>query len=267
MRRPDNALLLELFATANLAFLALDVALAHEVNQFRNGAEWIPVVVAGAAALALAVNLLARRPFDRGAGRWVGWLAGGAVIVVGVAGLLWHLESHFFQERTLRSLVYSAPFVAPLAFTGVGFLLLLNRLVPPDAPAWSRWVLVLAWGGFLGDFLLALVDHAQNGFFYSVEWVAVGAGALAVGYFLVLLLARPTPGLVRGGFVVLAIQVLTGVAGWILHVWPLLSGGGMLRYRVLYGPPVFAPLLFANLAVLGAIGLMGKGERGIGNGE
>lgn len=255
MRRPDSGILLELFATANLAFLALDVFLAHAANGFRNGAEWIPVIASGLAGLALGANLLIRRPFDRGAGKWLGWIAGGLAIAVGVAGLLWHLESQFFQERTLRSLVYSAPFIAPLAFTGIGFLLLLNRLVPRDDPAWARWVLALAWGGFLGDFLLSLADHAQNGFFYGVEWVAVGASALAVGYFLVFLLVRPTSGLILGGWLVLALQALTGVAGWLLHLGPALSSAGSLRYRVLYGPPVFAPLLFTNLAVLGAIGL------------
>ena len=38
-----------------------------------------------------------------------------------MSGLLFHLESNFFQEVTLRSLVYSAPFVGALV---VGWLFL-----------------------------------------------------------------------------------------------------------------------------------------------
>jgi len=45
------------------------------------------------------------------------------------AGLLLHLDSAFFGEQTLRILVYTAPFVAPLANSGVGLLLILDRMV------------------------------------------------------------------------------------------------------------------------------------------
>jgi hypothetical protein len=37
---------------------------------------------------------------------------------VGVAGLIWHLDSRLFYENTLESLVYTAPFAVPLAYTG-----------------------------------------------------------------------------------------------------------------------------------------------------
>ena len=56
-----------------------------------------------------------------------------------VAGLLWHLEGRFFRELTLESLVYTAPFAAPLAYTGLGLLLIMNRMVDPESPEWPRW--------------------------------------------------------------------------------------------------------------------------------
>src|SRR4051812_46036121 len=62
------------------------------------------------------------------AGGLVGW----AAIVVGLAGVVLHLDSSFFEERTIRGLTYAAPFAAPLAYTGLGLLLLVNRLVEAD---------------------------------------------------------------------------------------------------------------------------------------
>jgi hypothetical protein len=260
----DRELLLELFVASNLAFLVLDVFLAHSINDFRHPAEWIPVAYAAAGAAALAANLAWRGPWRagaraagwrEGAGRSAGLAVGVGGIAVGVAGLLWHLESGFFRETTLRALVYSAPFAAPLAFAGLGFLALLGRLVPEDHPDWGRWVLLLAWGGFAGCLALALGDHAQNGFFAPAEWIAVAAGAVAVAFLgipLVVRVPRPYLGILLG---VLAVEAAVGVVGFVLHVLPALRGSeAPLADRILYGAPPFAPLLFADLALLGALG-------------
>ena len=81
-------------------------------------------------ALAAVVPLRRRCPAVwRDVGYLVGWLA----VVVGLAGVILHLDSQFFYERTIRSLTYAAPFAAPLAYTGLGLLLIVNRMVEPDA--------------------------------------------------------------------------------------------------------------------------------------
>lgn len=67
---------------------------------------------------------------------------------------------------------------------------------------------------------------------------------------------HPTPGFATACWAVLALQVATGVAGFGLHVWGALHGSARsLAADFLYGAPAFAPLLFADLAVLAAIGL------------
>jgi hypothetical protein len=258
----------ELFAASNLAFLALDTWLAHATNSFVRRAEWTPVVFSVLAAAVLSVNLVAAwvrrrgRGFASGAGRTIGLAVGWGGILVGATGLVLHLDSRFFEDLTLRSLVYSAPFVAPLSFTGLGFLVLLPRMVRPRSPEWARWVLFLALGGFAGNFVLSLTDHAQNGFFYPVEWLPVGAAALAVGYLAALFATRPGPRFRRAGYLVLLFEAMIGVLGFVLHGLPALhEAGEPLLYRLVYGAPKFAPLLFTDLAVLGLLGLVGLERR------
>jgi hypothetical protein len=249
---------------SNLGFLVLDVFLAHSINAFRHPAEWIPILYAAPAAAALSANLVLRGDGWRaGIGHWTGVLVGWGGISVGVAGLLWHLESGFFRETTLERLVYSAPFSAPLAFAGLGFLALLNRLVPPDRLEWGRWVLFLAWGGFAGCFALALGDHAQNGFFQPAEWIAVAAGAIAVAFLAIPLAARVPGSYLTALLGVLAAEAAVGGIGFALHLVPVAKGGeAPLVERILYGAPPFAPLLVADLALLGALAVWDLREKG-----
>ena len=176
----DPQLWVELFVTANLAILAADIYLAHSVNQFRKPAEYIPLYFSIAAPLLLGLCIALKWVWHksepwRDVGHLIGWLS----LIIGLVGVVLHLQSQFFLERTLRSLTYAAPFVAPLAYSGLGFLLLMNRLVEPTHVDWSRWVTFLALGGFFGNFVLSLTDHASNGFFAKTEWIPVISSALA----------------------------------------------------------------------------------------
>lgn len=257
------ALVLELFVTVNFAVLVADVWVAHSFNEFAHQVEWVPLIFSAVAALLLGGNLLVARPwseegrpFHRGAGRTLGILVGAASILVGVSGLVLHLDAHFFEELTLSSLVYSAPFVAPLAYAGLGFLVLLNRMVPTDGTEWPAWILLLACGGFFGNFALSVVDHAQNGFFYATEWIPVVVAALATGHLVAALVRTPDRRFLDICWAVLALSVLTGLVGFWFHLDPILEEAGRpVAYRVIYGAPIFAPLLFPNIAALAGIGV------------
>jgi len=257
-RLRSPAWLLEAFVAANLLVLVGDVALAHSVNAFRHPAEWIPLAFAAPAGLVVGGLLLTPDPRG-GAGRWIGEIVGWCAVGVGVAGLLWHLSGEFFDRATLASLVYSAPFVAPLAFTGLGLLLLLNRRSDAASdPSWGRWVLFLALAGIAGNFGLALTDHARNGFFDAREWIAVVAAAAGVGGVSVAVLWPRSGPALRVTWVALGVQVVAGGLGFVLHNLPLVvepAAGEGLWDRVVFGPPLLAPLLFANLAVPAALGL------------
>lgn len=152
--------------------------------------------------------------------------------------------------------MYTAPFVGPLAYAGLGFLLILNRMEERNTRQWAQWVIFLVLAGFVGNFALTSLDHAQNGFFEAVEWVSVGASAFAIGALLVVLM-RPNDGpAVRFAFAVMALQVLVGLLGFSLHLVANLAGPSGWWENLLYGPPIFTPLLFPNLAVPAALGLL-----------
>ena len=81
----------------NLAFLALDIYLAHNVNQFRVAAEYLPLYFSLASPVVMVVAIVLRWRFGltngwRDLGYLVGWLA----IAIGLAGTVLHLDSRFF---------------------------------------------------------------------------------------------------------------------------------------------------------------------------
>ena len=254
----DHRLWLEAFVLANLGMLTADIYLAHQTNQFRESEEYLPLFFSLVAPLVLAIGLAfgwrdPRSAVWRDLGYFVGWLA----IALGLGGVVLHLRSSFFYEHTLKSLVYAAPFAAPLAYTGLGLLLVMNRMVDRQSKEWPYWVILMALGGFLGNFVFSLSDHAQNGFFYRSEWIPVFSSALAVGFLSALFFAPASKPFLWLCGAVLVLQAAVGVLGFILHnLANLSSPAGNWRDKFIYGAPALAPLLFADLVILAAIGLV-----------
>ncbi len=256
-------LVVELFALGNLAFLGVDIYVAHSINAFRHQAEWIPIVFSVLAVFVLGLDLARslRRSDDWTPG-WLGLPVGAVAIVVGVGGLLFHLDSQFFSNVSIRSLVYTAPLAAPLSYTGLGFLLLLNRMVERGSLEWGRWVVFLAFGGFVGIFALALLDHAQNGFFHATEWIPVFTGAYGMAFLMVVIVKPTNQRLLKVTLLVLAVGAFVGFVGFFFHLTADLVGpSSSLWDNFLYGAPVFAPLLLPNLAILGSIGIVDLGNK------
>ena len=153
--------LVEAFCLVNLGFLTLDIYLAHSFNEFRKWPEYVPLYFSSIAPVVLGVGLALRSRYVA-VWRDLGYLVGWGAVVMGLTGVVLHLNSLFFYERTLKSLTYSAPFIAPLAYTGLGFLLVMNRMVDSQSREWAEWTLFFALGGFVGNFGLTLSDHAET---------------------------------------------------------------------------------------------------------
>lgn len=251
---------LEVFLIFNFASLTGDILLAHSENSFRNRAEYIPLWFSGASAMFLIVGLAARlKSRSRGLWKWIGLAVGWISIAVGMAGVGYHLESSFFYEHTLKSLTYAAPFLAPLAYVGLGCLLLMNRMVPFPTSEWARWVVLFTLGGFFGNFGLSLSDHAVNGFFHWTEWIPVLSCALAVGFLSMLFAGKYSPVFLKICALVLVLQIFVGTAGFILHGLADLHGPSKNFFQnVIHGAPPFAPMLLPNLAILGLLGLLAE---------
>ena len=138
----------------------------------------------------------------------------------------------------------------------VGFLVVLNRMEPVPSRDWGVWVIFLAMGGFVGLFGVALGDHAQNGFFVAAEWIPVVAAALAASFLLTAVVRRLDRGFLWLCLALMGVQLVVGVLGFVLHIVADLRGvSESLWDNLIFGAPVFAPLLFANLAILASIGL------------
>ena len=261
-------LIIEGFVVANLGFLSLDIYIAHSTNAFSHAAEWVPFYFSMGAPFLLVLELVQNRNGKQNPQRWIGFTVGACSSIVGIAGLLWHLNGTFFEYQTLRNLVYTAPFAAPLAYTGLGCLLIMNRMVKPDAVEWSQWLIFFGLAGFFGNFVLALCDHAQNGFFHAAEWIPVISSAIAVSFLGTALAGKCSHRFIDLCLTLMAAQVIVGLIGFYLHGLSVTRGlSSSFFENLVYTAPVFAPLLFVNLAFLSGLGLLGLRNKLIQYGE
>lgn len=152
--------LLLLFAASNLAFLAVDVAIAHSVNSFVPAYEWIPVFAPwGGVATCLILSLRRSTTLTRNAGLSSEAAAASrsaaaedsaastedasspillalhvlmmlANVAVGVLGFAFHLMAVSAPAGGWEWawVVFGAPVLAPLSFAGVGLVGLVAAL-------------------------------------------------------------------------------------------------------------------------------------------
>lgn len=246
----------------NLGGLAPDIFLAHSVNAFHSRAEYAPLIFSLVAPALLLPALWALATGWLTLWRWLGFIVGGTAVLMGITGLVLHLQSQFFQQWTLASLVYAAPFAAPLAYTGLGSLLIMNRMIADKETEWAHWVILFALGGFVGNFIFTLTDHAQNGFFHRPEWIPVISSAVAVGFLIMPLMVKVDRPFLQVCGIVMLVQVAVGVLGFMFHALAdLHDNGENLFLRVVHGAPIFAPTLFCDLAVLAGIGIWVLGSK------
>jgi hypothetical protein len=247
--------LLTVFVAFSLSAMTGDVIIAHAYNKFGVWTQWIPLLVGffvAAIACVGAINGMEQRG-QRTAFAVAMW----ASVALGIVGTFFHVRCEECQGISLKDLVYSAPLTAPLAYSGVAFAGLIAVRSKSMLWGWSRrqWIYCLIALGALANGSLCVLDHARNAFFHPAEWLSIFVSLFIAGLFAHAALHRGMSSSERVVmWVGIGVQALVGVAGWVFHVSGSLSQiEGDLLDKLIYGPPVFAPLLFVNLSVIGAM--------------
>lgn len=278
----DQAMLL--MAATNEIFLGIDIYLAHMISGTIVPNEWIPIVfgpLAGITLLMAGLLALRNRPLAT-------TLASGifvASIAVGLLGAYFHLvrlalpAGPVGEQVTISLLVWGPPVLGPLMFSLVGLLGISAAWVeePPDSGSLvllqdrklhlpyskTRAYFFMVSLGALATVISSVLDHARANFTNPWLWLPTAAGVLAAAIAAYLGAtdrpARPELWIYLG---VMILMNLVGVIGFALHVDENLTAANMfVGERFIRGAPVLAPLLFANIGMLGIITLLDPRER------
>jgi hypothetical protein len=108
----------------------------------------------------------------------------------------------------------------------------------------------------------ALYSHYKNNFRYRVQWSPIIVSGLLTVTALGAVFSRRMAKIALP--VVSFIAMANGGVGFVYHVLGLLKKPGGLKkplYNLIYGPPIFAPLLFAACGALGLLASLMRREK------
>lgn len=121
--------------------------------------------------------------------------------------------------------------------------------------------LTTAFATFFSGFE-ALYSHYKNNFKYKVQWTPIVIAGLLMG---AALAAFWTPKAAKRLLpAASALAIADGAVGFCYHARGIArrpGGTKHLLYNIIYGPPIFAPLLFAGCGFLGLLASMFRRER------
>lgn len=277
-----NDLLLILVAVNQFA-IGVESYLAHMISGGVKPAESIPVYFGPFAAIILLMALYLRifRKMTTASTLIIIGIASLSV-VVGIFGLMFHSERALAPEYLPGSrlqwdwLIHAPPALAPLAFAGIGLMAIIAALEdtkPESGQLTLPGVLTfktpltqtqqLLWLVALGLFaatVSAFIDHSRTNFEDIFVWIPEILGLFASVVTITLALyKRPTASDYFIFFWTMMLMILVGVMGMALHInVDLPEGGeGIVLERFIRGAPPMAPMLFANMGLLGIITMVG----------
>jgi hypothetical protein len=269
-----------LLAAVNEIFLGIDIYLAHSMSgTIRSPYEWIPIIfgpVAGGLLLLAGLVALRRRRLAS----IIVALVGFASVIVGVWGTYFHLHRALLltapagQQVTPDLLEWAPPLLGPLTFILIAILafsaawqekpvdsgkLILSdhrTLSMPTSKTQGYFFLVGLF--ILATVLSSILDHSRTNFANPWLWLPTLIGifatavTIAMGFF-----SKPDRSDLFTYVITMALLAVTGLVGFSLHIVHNLNGQGtIVGERFLRGAPMLAPLLFANMGLLGLIVLL-----------
>lgn len=268
----------------------LEVGYEHYKGSYSNPVMYTPVILSGALAGSSLLGVFS--------GKCARTLLRGisiATLVDGVIGFFFHVRGIARKPGGWRlpvtNIVMGPPIFAPLLFGTSAYLGLMasylrreedlhepgeriRELALELAPSRSDWrtdlrygrfqkhlsALTIAWAFFSG--FEALYSHYKNNFRYQAQWTPVlltpllmAAAAGAIKSRRVAKTALP---------IVSALALADGAAGFFYHARGIVHRPGGVKkplYNTIYGPPIFAPLLFAACGFLGLLASLLRRER------
>lgn len=268
----DQAYLL--FIVLNEVLLGLETYLAHNLNGTVRFNEAIPVVAGPLAGIALLLAFIVARRKPALALS----LATAALLIsilVGALGIYFHLVRAIRpfaapgERISLALLVWGAPLLAPSAFVLVGILGLVALSSERGTAAFPQPLFrqlpltkdqayfLLASLGVLISTVSSLFDHLRGGFENPWLWIPMLTGVFAiVTGFVLALLPQPNRADLTVYLLAMGILLIVGPLGLVLHVlFDLGVGYTMVAERFLRGAPILAPMVFANMGLLGLLAL------------
>lgn len=285
---------LALIAGLSSAIAGLEVSYEHYRGSYSNPVMYTPVILSGAlfvSGIAAAVN--------RRAARTILPVVSTITLADCLVGFGFHVRGIQRKPGGWRlpvfNIVMGPPLFAPLLFGTSAYLGLVASFLrredssqkpsPLPASAWSKLlpqklerrevtvVQELREGRFQRHLAVAtasaaffsgieaLYSHYKNNFKYKAQWSPIVIAAVLVGTAL---------GAVRSPRVakkllpaVSALAIADGAAGFYYHARGVARRPGGLKhpvYNVMFGPPIFAPLLFAACGFLGLLASMFRRE-------
>jgi hypothetical protein len=275
--------LMLLLAAINQLFLAIDIYLAHSISGTINAGEWIPIIFGAAAGvLLLLAGFIALR--NRPLATILANLVLLASIVIGLMGVFFHLVRAGIigggspMTQAVGLLVWAPPFLGPLAFVLVGALGISAAWIEDPVDSGRLRLLgsthlqlpyskTRAYFLIVGIFALITVisstfDHARSNFANPAVWLPASVGvfstvvAIALGF-----IAKPTQTDLMTFTLAMVLMIVVGLIGALLHLNSnLVAQGTIIVERFIRGSPLLAPLLYANVGLLGLVTLLDPSE-------
>ena len=286
---------LALVAGLSSALSGLEVGYEHYKGSYSRRIMYTPVILSGALALAGSAGF-----FNRRAARTLLPVVSAITLADSVIGFYFHVRGIARKPGGWRlpitNIVMGPPVFAPLLFGVSAYLGLVasflrcddgdGRAMPRAAsPAhWANdvtgnhepisWEQDIREGRFQKQMIVATIvaaflsgfeawySHYKNNFRYRVQWtpivitpVLMATGIGALGSVRIAHTALP---------IVSALAILDGTIGFGFHLrgtFRRAGGSQKLLYNIIYGPPIFAPLLFAASGSLGVLAsLLRRGD-------
>jgi hypothetical protein len=269
------------------AVSAMEVGYEHYRGSYSNPVMYTPVLLSVALTGAAGAGFFSRQA----ATTWMRWISY-ATLVDGLVGFGFHIRGVARKPGGWRLPVYNIvmgpPLFAPLLFGTSAYLGVIasylqreedygvrskviefsSGLRRPDfrddirVGRFQKHLCVVTAVGALAVGGESWYSHYKDNFKFKVQWSPVLISPLLAGAALWAFKSKRAANTILP--VMAAAAMVNGVVGTVYHVRGILrKPGGRKKplYNALYGPPIFAPMLFAAAGLLGMMAYLMRRER------